>query len=419
MSVEEWLDNSKFTEHSANTSILRRRRRRPLPEGRGFGGLEHGYGAGDYGAGYDDIRPLNLDRPTEDMVKLIRTVGAIDEARQDALLEGIILAHEQVQDQLIRLARSDKEPESSWWVVAEIALTFFLQSPILGKWASNAAQRILGSTLRNHVVVSRIVVVDQRLSLQQALQQAPPADALPSYIRFLQGVATAEPATWQTVSAVGKAGTAGWKKYQALAPHSPGHLTVADNQSALLSPEDSAGVATLASAYEIRLRSRLATRLRTMELEWYVRTQAVDYKEMALLRRHLQQQLLPLEAKGRDGKKFILHLDTLRKRAARGYEATIWARTCQFSAEEEVPRKPELKKGEVSIQGVDRDVLEYLMTRFGDLVEEQPWYSEFFNPKAAGRSAPPFSQLTAPEKTLCMWQFLMFASESSPSPSPV
>jgi hypothetical protein len=419
--IVNYLDNSQYlTTSGVITSPLGHTSSVPAsPAGYrpGFSPLL-GFGAGG------PAPPRHPDPPTELLVELIRTVGAVEEARQDAFMEGVMLAHEQVQDQLIKLS-TKRPPDSAWWTVAEIAFTFFLRSPATGRWAAEASRRLVAHILRNRVVSAEIfemtngAFVAKRatrslaLVLENAKQLGLDKLDVPMHVQFLQKVASAEPASWSAA-------------VNALAAGARREVSNIRSQSGLLVAEDTAGVANLAAAYELRSRCRLATRLWTMHLERFVRSVELTKEDRASLSKYLIDQLSPEQVKGRDGKTVTLDINSLRLRAARAYEATIWAQTYGF-ASKNPPGEPRWKAQKKTIDGIGENVMDYLYKRFGDLIEEQAWFQA---PQGIGVSQVPgasgvhwkpgtrWDNLAEYQKARSMWKYLTQVSKDSSSKRP-
>jgi hypothetical protein len=337
--------------------------------------------------------PVRLDQQTylanreafnEDLIYLMKQSCAVQLARVDAYLDGIVLAAEQVQDIRIKLLETPKE-QTGWQILGEVALTFALESTIAGKLLRAASKAIFRPVLSQHQVFSalpkQLLSVDGRTLSEAA--------------RGLRG--TIGPSLSRTVLKLGvhMSGTGGFAQWsrgditlyhnwlEALARGSDAvgtNLTAAlkaaneyRTQDSRAPPpsvgaQDSVGVGVLAAAQHYASVTRLGIQVRYAAFERLVRRNLCTDDELAYLADLVSWQDLELDVGG--GRKIASNLGDLRRRYQLLYEALIWGR--HFGFESPTGGGAEGRPGVLGerFKGIDKAFCDYWRTRFDENVDQ-------------------------------------------------
>ena len=266
---------------------------------------------------------------------LVRQSAAVNEARVDPILEGAVLAAEQVQD--VRIAIVEQQPEltaTDFWT--EVAITVIIDSNLASKLLSAAAKMIFRPIVRSNALflalpkseIGRQLAATAkefeavfpgsgRSVLREGSKKLPgtaSTDALKLYHSSLRLFATQASKLDYAKAAVKVANQVARPKNR---PRSIRRLGA----------PDSAGVAVLHSAMEYAAATRLGIRFTHAELEraaW----SATSFDDLAALKLVVDWDDLS-DPDEKDA--FDAGLTTLRREVARFVEALIWSRMYAFS----------------------------------------------------------------------------------------
>ena len=324
-----------------------------------------------------------LDELTEEVVFQIRSSRAMQLARMDAYLDGVVLAAEQVQD--IRLSLQETPPAVSGWEAAgSILLTFALDATIGGKVLAKAAQIIFTPVLRMNAVFRALPksadgkrLVEQARTLARLNQPSLPSGiprgpGLPAQ-RIYPSARAARSDTFAAVLQGGAGGQPGLKalgkdnvvlyhawleavvKGGSATEHNVLAAAKAVRQAAGTtftapppSPTDSPSVALRAAAYDYASVTKLGIQLQHDRLETLVRGRHIEPPGLERV----------IELSQWDGIE-VVGLSAIRRQFGLLFEAIVWARLYGFRA----PLPPRVTNNE-SYLGIDERLSEYWMERF-------------------------------------------------------
>lgn len=315
----------------------------------------------------------------EDLIYLIRWSAQMDAERIQAIVDGAVLAAEQVQDKRIDLLEQDPEVTATE-LIFESLLTFVLESSLIGIAAQVAARRIVTPLLRKAGAAALSVRLlrqapAMRREYLQALEFARrfgpyvtaqvraanpiSRDDLNAYHRFMRAVARADGHITEGIVGLAKGGV------EARA-HVP--------RTRELLPGDSPGVAILKAAQSYASTHRATIAMVHAQLE----VAALGAKDEATLKKIDDAiQILPLEQ----------DLSALRARYALLYEAVIWVILFGLADGSKIRVKGGLVSGpELELTGVKKPLLKYWESRFATLIED--WLSEMERSIGAARMNP-------------------------------
>jgi hypothetical protein len=316
----------------------------------------------------------SYDALVEHLVLLIRQSAAVQEARADVLLDGAVLAAEQVQDVRLNVLETPAQV-SGWSIWAEVALTFLLESNIPGKVLSELSRRIVGQLVKTNTVFlalpksisgRELAATAKALSggsMSRVLQQGLPVlklpglsskDALKLYHSSIQLFVTkGSDGYTEFLNAAIKAAN---EKRKAPKPSTADPIPVSD----------SAAVEVLSAAQDYARASRLGIRFRHAALESYVRRGA-EPNSLAIVAEAVGWDPLTDEGKERE----MLSLTAARNKYRLLLEALIWSRMYDFrEAPPSQTSNPMILQNQDSFQGISDELQQYWRGRFQEAADQ-------------------------------------------------
>jgi hypothetical protein len=297
----------------------------------------------------------------EDVIFLIRWSAQIDIERIQAIVDGAILAAEQVQDKRIDLLEQGPEVAATD-LIFDALVTFVLESSLIGIAARTAAHKIITPLLRKVGAVALMPHPNIRREYLGMLEfarkfgkyataqirDANPElrDDLKSYHSFIRAITRADGHIIEGIVGIAKAAN------EMNAPQTP-----------MLIPGDSPGVAVLKAAQSYASSHRTAITMVHAQLEMaaLATTDATALKKIADM-----AEILPLEQ----------DLSVLRGRYALLYEAAIWAMLYGLVDGSQIRSNRGLIGGgrNVKLANVGEPLLRYWEARFASVISD--WLAE-------------------------------------------
>jgi hypothetical protein len=316
----------------------------------------------------------NREAFNEDLIYLMKQSCAVQLARVEAFLDGIVLAAEQVQDIRIKILETPKE-QTGWQIFFSVGLTFVLESTIAGRLLSAVSKSIFGAVLNHQKVFmalpSAFLSVDGktltktaralktdgrsfRLVLHQVSASWSRGD-IKLYHDWLEALARGSDAVGTNMTAAAKAGREFLEQDRRAPPPSVG-------------AQDSVGVGVLAAAQHYASVTRLGIQVRYAAFERLVRRNICTDDELAYLADLVSWEDLKLDVGG--GRTISCNLGDLRRRYQLLFEAVIWSRHFGF----EPPRGGGVQGapgvlGE-RFDGIDEAFCDYWRNRFDENVDQ-------------------------------------------------
>ena len=334
-----------------------------------------------------------FDELTEEIVFQIRQSRAVQLARVQAYLDGLVLAAEQVQD--VRLKHQETPPAVSGWEAAgSLLLTFALDSTIAGKLLAKTAQVIFTPILRMNSVFRALPkstdgkqLVEQALKLAQLNHPFRYDGLSASAKRLLPSFRRVSEARAQTISAVLQGGAGGVPGLKALDKQnvvlyhawldavikansaSEKNFTAAAKtvraaakmslESAPLPTGNSPGVDLRAAAYDYATVTSLGIQFQHDRFETLVRGRNIEPAALEKLIALFQWEDLDTP----EGAAAAAALSRCRREFALLFEAIIWARLYGFKR----PYAPAVTNN-LSYLGIDQRHSDYWLERFASAV---------------------------------------------------
>jgi len=314
----------------------------------------------------------------EDLIYLIRQSCAVQLARVDAFLDGIVLAAEQVQD--MRLKFLETPPEvPAWKIIGQAALTFILESTIAGAILTAATKAIFTPILRQHAVFMalpksldgkalaesakllerirgrQVSAAFQRAMVVRGLEELG-RENVKLYHDFLEAIVHGSDAVGTNLTAVAKAAREVVSGPSATPPP-------------FLGVEDSAGVGILAAAQHYASITRLGIQVRHARFEREVRQNICTADELEIIAELVSWDDLKLDVGG--GRQISCNLGDIRTRYRIMFEAVIWTRVFGFDKSRNYPQTEpaEALGSKRKFVGIDVAFSDYWCKRFADSID--------------------------------------------------
>jgi hypothetical protein len=352
-----------------------------------------------------------LEALTEETIFYIRQSRAIQLARVEAYLDGVVLAAEQVQD--VRITLLSEPPEVSGWQAAgSVLLTFVLESSIPGKVLSRVASLLFKPILQMNVVFRALpkspegkALIAEARRLARMSQPGTPV-IVPTGSGLVRNP-TGRPSREAVFAAVLQAGAGGRGGLRALGKENVilyhawledyvkrGSLeqdlsavvkSVVQNQAVLFKKPSAEGsaiprmespaVAIRGAAYEYASLTKLGIQIHHDRLECLVRQEGFSPVGLESVVQLCEWE--ELDANAQRDQLQRSGLTAVRQQFALLFEAIIWARLEGFRPPRHAgdPGAPTVTNND-SFFGIDKRLSDYWLNRFAGVLAARERVSE-------------------------------------------